>query len=346
MRPIIWEDGHLKLLDQTKLPIEEKYVKCYTYHDTARAIKNMIVRGAPAIGATAAFGMVLGSRNINQTDDKGQWFGELRKIGDILKQTRPTAVNLGWAVDKILEEAKNNMELDIEQLHKILEEKALKIAKEDVEGNKQIGNYGNELIPKGANILTHCNAGALATVGYGTALGVIRGAHSNDKGVHVFVDETRPFLQGARLTAWELDKEGIPFTIITDNMAGHVISKGMVDLIVVGADRIAANGDTANKIGTYTLAVLAKEHNIPMYIAAPLSTIDMSLTSGDEIPIEERDIEEVLSIQGVQIAPKGSKVYNPAFDITPAGLITAIITDKGIIRAPYGENLKKVFSKK
>lgn len=345
MKPIIWEKGCLKLLDQTKLPLEEKIIECRSYQAVADAIRNMIVRGAPAIGATAAFGIVIGAKEIGVIEDKKRWLEELKKIGFELKQTRPTAVNLAWAVERMLKKAEDNIQSGIPQLQDILENEALEIAREDVESNYAIGRFGDELVPEGANILTHCNAGALATVGYGTALGVIRAAHSNGKKVHVFVDETRPFLQGARLTAWELDKEGIPFTLITDNMAGYIMSKGMVDLIVVGADRIAANGDTANKIGTYSLAVLAKEHNIPMYIAAPLSTIDMSLTSGKEIPIEEREADEVLFIKGKRIAPEGTRVFNPAFDVTPNELITAIITDKGIVKSPYKENLRVLFER-
>lgn len=345
MKPIIWEKGCLKLLDQTKLPLEEKIIECRSYQAVADAIRNMIVRGAPAIGANAAFGIVIGAKEIGVIEDKKRWLEELKKIGFELKQTRPTAVNLAWAVERMLKKAEDNIQSGIPQLQDILENEALEIAREDVESNYAIGRFGDELVPEGANILTHCNAGALATVGYGTALGVIRAAHSNGKKVHVFVDETRPFLQGARLTAWELDKEGIPFTLITDNMAGYIMSKGMVDLIVVGADRIAANGDTANKIGTYSLAVLAKEHNIPMYIAAPLSTIDMSLTSGKEIPIEERETDEVLFIKGKRIAPEGTRVFNPAFDVTPNELITAIITDKGIVKSPYKENLRVLFER-
>lgn len=343
MKPIMWQKGCLKLLDQTKLPLEEKIIECSSYQDVADAINNMTVRGAPAIGATAAFGIVLGAREISENDDKNRWLEGLKKIGYELKQTRPTAVNLAWSVERMLKKAEDNIQLAIPRLQDILEDEAYKIAREDIENNYAIGRFGNELVPEGANILTHCNAGALATVGYGTALGVIRAAHSSGKKVHVFVDETRPFLQGARLTAWELDKESVPFTLITDNMAGYIMSKGMVDLIVVGADRIAANGDTANKIGTYSLAVLAKEHHIPMYIAAPLSTIDMSLTSGEEIPIEERKADEVLFITGKRIAPEGAQVFNPAFDVTPNRLITAIITDKGIVKAPYEKNLRKIF---
>ncbi len=343
MKPIMWQKGCLKLLDQTKLPLEEKIIECSSYQDVADAINNMTVRGAPALGATAAFGLVVGAREISENDDKNRWLEGLKKIGYELKQTRPTAVNLAWAVERMLKKAEDNIQLAIPRLQDILEDEAYKIAREDIENNYAIGRFGNELVPEGANILTHCNAGALATVGYGTALGVIRAAHSSGKKVHVFVDETRPFLQGARLTAWELDKESVPFTLITDNMAGYIMSKGMVDLIVVGADRIAANGDTANKIGTYSLAVLAKEHHIPMYIAAPLSTIDMSLTSGEEIPIEERKADEVLFITGKRIAPEGAQVFNPAFDVTPNRLITAIITDKGIVKAPYEKNLRKIF---
>jgi len=343
MKPIVWDKGCLRLLDQTKLPLEEKIIECRDYRSVADAIREMRVRGAPAIGAAAAYGMVIGARGID-AGDKKRWFKELEKVAETLKNTRPTAVNLTWAVDRMLKKAEENKHLGIRELQDILENEAVKIAREDVESNYAIGRFGNTLVPERARILTHCNAGALATVGYGTALGIVRAAHASGKDIHVFAGETRPFLQGARLTVWELMKEGIEVTLITDNMAGYVMAKGMIDLVIVGADRIASNGDVANKIGTYSLAVLAKENNIPFYVAAPLSTIDMSLSSGEEIPIEERAPDEVLYIQGRAIAPEGVKVFNPAFDITPNSLITAIITDKGVIKEPYDKNLKALFS--
>jgi len=341
MRPMIWENGCLKLIDQTKLPLEKIYIECKDHHSVADAIREMRVRGAPAIGAAAAYGMVLGARNLDARD-KEEWFKGLEEIAEILKQTRPTAVNLFWAIERMLGTARSKKHLGIREIQDILEFEAEKIAREDVENNYAIGRYGNQLVPQKANILTHCNAGALATVDYGTALGVIRAAHSAGKDVHVYVDETRPFLQGARLTAFELMEEGIPSTLITDNMAGYIMSKGMVDMVIVGADRIAANGDVANKIGTYTLAVLAREHNIPFYVAAPISTIDMSIEKGDDIPIEERNHDEVVYIQGKRIAPEKVKVFNPAFDVTPNELVTAIITDRGIIKPPYEDALKKI----
>ncbi len=341
MQPIIWENGCLKLIDQTKLPLEKIYIQCKDHQSVADAIREMRVRGAPAIGAAAAYGMVLGARDLDDRD-KEEWFKGLDEIAEILKQTRPTAVNLFWAIERMLSTARSKKHLGIREIQDILEFEAEKIAREDIESNYAIGRHGNQLIPQKANILTHCNAGALATVDYGTALGVIRAARSAGKDIHVFVDETRPFLQGARLTAFELMEEGIPSTLITDNMAGYIMSKGMVDLVIVGADRIAANGDVANKIGTYTLAVLAREHNIPFYVAAPISTIDMNIEKGEDIPIEERNHDEVVYIQGKRIAPENVKVFNPAFDVTPDKLITAIITDRGIIRPPYKDALKEI----
>lgn len=343
MQPVKWENGALKLIDQTKLPNELVTIDCKDYQSVADAIRDMKVRGAPAIGAAAAYGMVLGARSLGETD-KTAWFKELYHIADVLKATRPTAVNLAWAVDRMLNVADTNMVLDLEKICDVLEDEAKKIAREDVESNRAIGRYGNELVPHGARILTHCNAGALATVGYGTALGVVRAAETAGKQVQVFANETRPFLQGARLTAWELIQDKIPVTLITDNMAGYVMQKGMVDLVVVGADRIAANGDTANKIGTYSLAVLAKENNIPFYIAAPVSTIDVSIETGGDIPIEERSHDEVTSLFGTRIAPVGVEVFNPAFDVTPHNLIAAIITDRGILRPPYDEAIRSILT--
>jgi methylthioribose-1-phosphate isomerase len=331
-----WTGNSLRLLDQRKLPFIEEYVECKTHEEVAHAIKEMIVRGAPAIGVTAAFGYVLGFREYRSGDLK-EW---MKRVKEVLSRTRPTAVNLFWALNRMekvfLENLKN------ENLEEILEEEALKMAYEDIETNRAIGRNGAELIEDGSTILTHCNAGALATVDYGTALGVIRAAVEAGKRVRVFADETRPYLQGARLTAWELMKDGIEVYVITDNMAGWLMKRGMIDAVVVGADRIALNGDTANKIGTYSLAVLAKRNNVPFYVAAPISTIDPTIKSGDEIPIEERRAEEVTHCGGNRIAPEGVKVLNPAFDVTENSLITAIITEKGVIKPPFEENIKKI----
>jgi len=335
-----WTGESLILVDQRKLPLEEVYVECKDFMDVARAIKEMIVRGAPAIGATAAFGYVLGAK-----DSKGSSFEEvfkrMKKVKEVLSKTRPTAVNLFWALDRmekrLIEHGK------VEDLYEVLEEEAYRIAIEDIEMNKSIGKHGAELLKDGDTVLTHCNAGALATVDFGTALGVIRYAVKQGKRIKVYVDETRPYQQGARLTAWELLKEGIEAILITDNMAGWVMKQGLIDAVIVGADRIAANGDVANKIGTYTLAVLANRHNVPFYVAAPSSSIDLETPNGSMIPIEERSPDEVTHCGGRRIAPEGVKVYNPAFDVTDASLVTAIITEKGVIRPPYEENLKKIF---
>lgn len=331
-----WTGNSLRLLDQRKLPFIEEYVECKTHEEVAHAIKEMIVRGAPAIGVTAAFGYVLGFREYRSGDLK-EW---MKQVKEVLSRTRPTAVNLFWALNRMekvfLENLKN------ENLGEILEEEVMKMAQEDIETNRAIGRNGAELIEDGSTILTHCNAGALATVDYGTALGVIRAAVEAGKRVRVFADETRPYLQGARLTAWELMKDGIEVYVITDNMAGWLMKRGMIDAVVVGADRIALNGDTANKIGTYSLAVLAKRNNVPFYVAAPISTIDPTIKSGDEIPIEERRAEEVTHCGGNRIAPEGVKVLNPAFDVTENSLITAIITEKGVIKPPFEENIKKI----
>lgn len=315
----------LTLVDQTRLPRETVFVVCRTVDDVAHAIRSMRVRGAPAIGVAAAYGMALAAHASV----------DLEQAAKLLGATRPTAVNLQWALDRMLANARGGANAAT------LLALANEMADEDVAVNKRIGAFGLDLVPQHANVLTHCNAGALATVDYGTALGVVRAAHEAGRGVHVFVDETRPFLQGARLTTWELQQAGVPLTLITDNMAGHFMHRGKVDLVVVGADRIAANGDVANKIGTYSLAVLAHENGVPFYVAAPLSTIDLSVASGDAIPIEERSSHEVTHIQGVAIAPDGVEAAHPAFDITPARYVTAIITERGVLRAPYTEALAK-----
>lgn len=333
------------MIDQRLLPTEEKYLMLRSWEEVAEAIKKMVVRGAPAIGVSAAMGLALGaSQSVGMSvADLEDDFGYMCQM---MSQTRPTAVNLFWAIDRmrrVFDLEKGNTQ-DVDKLKARLIEEAQKIFEEDIAANRAIGRYGAELINDGSTVLTHCNAGALATAGdYGTALGVIRGARDAGKRVAVIADETRPFLQGLRLTAWELAKDGIPVTVITDNMAGHVMKSGKVDSVVVGADRIAANGDTANKIGTYMVAVLAKTHNIPFYVAAPITTLDLSLKSGDEIPIEERDTKEVTHIRDQQMGPDGVDVHNPAFDITPNELIEAIITDKGVARAPYVESLSKLF---
>jgi len=333
IRPLIWEDKQLKILDQRRIPWSVEYLLCSTSKEVEECIKNLSVRGAPAIGAAAAFGIVLGAME-HGSDSKDYFSISLKDKAGSLMEARPTAVNLFWAVKRMLKKFENIKDNKIKEIVKGLEEEALLIYKEDIHANKKIGELGAFLISKEDKVLTHCNAGALATAGYGTALGVIRSAYKQGKKIEVFVDETRPVLQGARLTAWELREEGIPFTLITDNMAGYLMQKGVIDVVVLGADRIALNGDTANKIGTYSLAVLANYHKIPFYVAAPSSTFDLSLTDGELIPVEERSWEEVTHILEKRIAPEGSKVFNPSFDITPHNLITAIITEKGIIENP------------
>ncbi len=342
MKTMEWKDGALVLLDQTRLPLEIKYTECRSAADVANAIKTMQVRGAPAIGAAAAYGLALAALEI-RNQDKQDFIKGIKKASQMLASTRPTAVNLFWALKRMVDRAEADNTADVSGLREILLREAHDILQEDIEMNRRMGRFGSELIPHGASILTHCNAGALATGGYGTALGVIRAAQEAGKDIRVYADETRPLLQGARLTAWELMQDNIPVTLITDNMAGYVMKKGLVSLAAVGADRITANGDVANKIGTYTVAVLCKEHNIPFYVAAPASTIDLGLASGDQIPIEERDPLEVTSVFGQEVAPQGVNVFNPAFDVTPHSLVTAIITDKGVIRPPYEENLRKIF---
>ncbi|MCC7367840.1 MAG: S-methyl-5-thioribose-1-phosphate isomerase [Chloroflexi bacterium] len=336
MRTVEFQNNALRLIDQTVLPGELRVIECRTPGEVRDAIRTMKVRGAPAIGAAAAYGMALAAQAL-AAGALPDALATLRAAGDDLKSARPTAVNLAWAVDRMLRaaDATAGQANGVDALAGALLAEADAIAEEDVATNRQIGAYGNTLIPRGASILTHCNTGSLATVEYGTALGVIRAAHGDRKEIHVFVDETRPFLQGARLTAWELDREGIPQTLISDNMAGHFMRRGAVDLAIVGADRITANGDVANKIGTYTLAVLCKEHGLPFYVAAPTSTVDLALANGDDITIEERSSDEVTQIAGMRIAPAGVRAAHPAFDVTPHRLVTAIITEQGVLRPPF-----------
>ena len=338
------EADAIVMIDQRKLPAEEVYVRCCTAAEVARAIKTMVIRGAPAIGVAAAMGIALGMRNSKATGTQ-KFAAEFAKACDLMAGTRPTAVNLFWAIDRMKRALAAAVQAgeSVEQVKDRLDREAQAIHDEDVASCRAMGAFGAEVVPVDARILTHCNAGALATAGYGTALGVIRGAVEQGKRVVVFADETRPLLQGARLTAWELVKEGIQTTVITDNMAGALMRQGGVNFVVVGADRIARNGDTANKIGTYGVAVLAREHKIPFYVAAPLSTIDLNTPDGSRIPIEERSAKEVTHVGGAQLAPPGALVWNPAFDITPHHLITGIITERGICRPPYIESLARAF---
>jgi methylthioribose-1-phosphate isomerase len=338
-RTIQWRDDSVIMIDQTRLPGEEIYNTYTDFQGVAEAIRGMIIRGAPAIGVAAAMGVALGARGII-ADTHESFFKQLDNVCDVMARTRPTAVNLFWAIERMKKVAAENQERELDAIRDILKSEAIAIEEEDVAICREIGRNGSPLIKEGATILTHCNAGGLATAGYGTALGVIRAAHEAGKNISVIADETRPWLQGARLTAWELMKDGIPVTLISDNMAGWLMQKGEIDCCVVGADRIAANGDTANKIGTYSVAVLAKEHNIPFYVAAPISTLDLSLPTGEQIPIEERTVTEVTEIKGIRIAPVGVKVRNPAFDVTPARYVTAIITEKGIARGDYTSQLR------
>ena len=343
IKTVEWTKEGVRMLDQRLLPNEEKYVTLYSYDEVAEAIKNMVIRGAPAIGVAAAMGLALGANQSVGTSVADLDF-DFKYMCDVMGATRPTAVNLFWAIERmrgVIEKAKAEKVREVEEVKKRLVDEALKIFQEDIDSNRAIGRYGADLINDGATVLTHCNAGALATAGdYGTALGVIRGAIDAGKRVAVIADETRPFLQGARLTAWELNKDNIPVTVITDNMAGHVMKQGKIDCVVVGADRIAANGDAANKIGTYMVAVLAKQHNIPFYVAAPISTVDLSTATGEDIPIEERSPKEVTHVRDHQLTPKGVAVHNFAFDVTPNELIAAIVTDRGVARAPYTESLR------
>ena len=344
IRTVEWTDEGVRMIDQRLLPTEEKYLIFRSCEEVAEAIKVMVVRGAPAIGVAAAMGLAVGLKQAVATT-----VADLRQdfdyMCDVMGRTRPTAVNLFWGIERMrraFERAAAKTD-DVEEIKHRMVEEAKAVYEEDIASNRRLGLFGGELLPDGATVLTHCNAGALATAGdYGTALGVIRGARDLGKRVAVIAGETRPFLQGARLTAWELAKDNIPVTLITDNMAGHVMKQGKVDAVVVGADRIAANGDTANKIGTYMVAVLARQHGIPFYVAAPVSTVDLNIPAGEQIPIEERDTREVTHVRGQRLAPRGIDVHNPAFDVTPSEFIAAIITDRGVARAPYTESLKRL----
>lgn len=338
---LYYKNDTLYVLDQLKLPQVKKYITCKTWQEVAQVIKKMNIRGAPAIGIAAAYGIALAA-NESRSKNKSEFLKSIKHGAKEISKTRPTAVNLFWAIDRMLKFLDEISDKSVPEVKRLLLQEAHNIYQEDLKINYQIARFGEKLISQNASILTHCNAGALATAGYGTALGVIREAHKKGKKIAVYVDETRPYLQGARLTAWELKEEKIPFYLISDNMAGHFINRGEVDLVITGADRVVANGDTANKIGTYTLAVLAKENGIPFYIAAPVSTIDLKIKTGKNIPIEERDPDEVTTIAGKRITPFGIKVKNPAFDVTPNRYITAIITEKGVITPPYSKNLKKI----
>ena len=344
MLPTIeWTGGAVVMIDQRKLPSAEVYVTCKTAQDVAKAIKTMVIRGAPAIGVAAAMGLALGMRRSTASGTK-RFTTEFQRLCDLMAATRPTAVNLFWAIERMkktfAEAAQGGSSVD--EIKQRLEQEARRIHDEDVDSCRAMGLHGASLVPDSAQILTHCNAGALATAGYGTALGVIRAAAEQGKRVAVLADETRPFLQGARLTAWELIKDGIDTTVITDNMAGSMMRLGNIDLVVVGADRIAANGDVANKIGTYAVAVLASAHEIPFYVAAPLSTIDLDTPDGSGIPIEERNDREVTHVGSSRLTPEGARIRNPAFDVTPARYVTAIITERGIARPPYEESLRRL----
>ena len=336
-----WTESGVRFIDQTKLPTDEPYVTCTTYGQVADVIRNMVVRGAPAIGVAAAMGVALGVK-----DSKAESVGELKQdfdqICEVIGQTRPTAINLFWAIRRMRDKFEQLRMRSLAQIKQALIDEALRMHAEDIAANRAMGGFGAALMPESGGVLTHCNAGALATCGYGTALGVIRAAVEQGKKIHVFADETRPFLQGSRLTAWELMKDGIPTTVISDNMAGAMMKQGKISAIVVGADRIAANGDVANKIGTYTLAILAKAHGIPFYVAAPFSTIDLDTPDGSKIPIEQRSPREITHMAGKQMTPDGVEIENPAFDVTPATYVTAIVTERGIVRAPYMEALRQL----
>jgi methylthioribose-1-phosphate isomerase len=333
-----WTDSGVSFIDQRKLPTEETYVNCTTHEQVADVIRTMVVRGAPAIGVSAAMGIALGVRN-SKAANVAELRPEFEKICELMAGTRPTAVNLFWAIRRMRDKFESLQSLPVAEIKKELIEESKRMHAEDIAANQAMGRHGATLMPASGGVLTHCNAGALATCGYGTALGVIRAAVEAGKKIHVYADETRPFLQGSRLTAWELMKDGIPTTVISDNMAGAMMNQGKIGAIVVGADRIAANGDVANKIGTYSVAVLAKEHGIPFYVAAPISTVDLETPDGSKIPIEQRHASEVTQIAGKNIAPEGVGVENPAFDVTPARYVTAIITERGIAKAPYAKSL-------
>ena len=341
IKTLEWTSAGVRFIDQTRLPTEEIYVTCTTYQEVAAAIRDMVVRGAPAIGVAAAMGIALGVKQSAAQDIAGLR-NEFGLICRIMGETRPTAVNLFWAIRRMQQKFEAEAAQGVHHVRVTLVEEAQKMLVEDIAANQAMGRHGAALLPASGGVLTHCNAGALATCGYGTALGVIRSAIQAGKHLHVFADETRPFLQGSRLTAWELMKDGIQTTLIADNMAGAMMRQGKIKAVIVGADRIAANGDVANKIGTYTVAVLAKEHAIPFYVAAPWSTVDMNMPGGEGIPIEQRSAREVTHHAGKQVAPEGVQVENPAFDVTPSQYVSAIITERGIARAPYGESLKEL----
>jgi methylthioribose-1-phosphate isomerase len=337
MRTIYRDGSVVKLIDQTRLPQEVSIVDCTTAASLCEAIRSMRIRGAPALGVAAAYAMALGAEEAPGRTEP--FLVHMENVADLIRATRPTAVNLFWGVAQGLAAVREGAYGSVEAARSAVWELADRLAEADVELNQRLGAYGADLIPDGARILTHCNAGSLATVDWGTALGVVRSAHRAGKRLHVFVDETRPFLQGSRLTAWELAQEGVPYTVIADNMSGHLMARGEIDLAIVGADRIAACGDVANKVGTYTVAVLAHEHDLPFYVAAPTSTIDLTTETGAEIPIEERSPTEVLEFAGVRVAPEGASARHPAFDVTPSRYVSAIITEQGVLRAPFDESL-------
>jgi methylthioribose-1-phosphate isomerase len=343
MLPTIeWKGNCIRMIDQRKLPAKVEWVLCKNDQDVIRAIRCMVIRGAPAIGVAAAMGLSLGAENI-KAETYGAFDRRFREKADRMVKARPTAVNLRWAVERMILLVEQMAGMDPEEIKIALREESEKILSEDIEINRKIGEHGNKIVPRKAVILTHCNAGSLATGGYGTALGVIRAAHEAGKQIKVIADETRPWLQGLRLTAFELMEDGIPVTVIADNAAGSLMRQGKVDLVITGADRIAANGDVANKIGTYQVAVLAKENRIPFYVAAPLSTIDLRIESGEMIPVEERDSTEISHFRKIRVGPPDVEVFNPAFDVTPGRYVTGIITEKGFVQTPYPKEIKKLF---
>jgi methylthioribose-1-phosphate isomerase len=341
IKTLEWTSQGVRFIDQTRLPTEEIYVTCRSYQEVAAAIRDMVVRGAPALGVAAAMGVALGVKH-STAGDVGSLRTELGEICRTIGETRPTAVNLFWGIRRMRQKFEEVAPQGVQQIKTTLAEEAQQMLLEDIAANQAMGRHGATLMPSSGGVLTHCNAGALATCGYGTALGVIRAAIESGKNLHVYADETRPFLQGSRLTAWELMKDGIQTTVIADNMAGAMMRQGKIKAVVVGADRIAANGDVANKIGTYSVAVLAKEHGIPFYVAAPWSTVDLNTPTGEQIPIEQRSHKEVTHHAGKQVAPDGVLVENPAFDVTPNKYVTAIVTERGIARSPFSESLKQL----
>jgi len=340
-KTIEWKKDCVRLLDQRRLPNEVCYIDCRNASSVAKAIRSLAIRGAPAIGVAAAMGIALAAKRISSRQPE-VFYQKIEQICDEMRATRPTAVNLFWAVNRMKKVLAQSRCFDIQEMKRNLEREALRIHEEDLKINRRIGKFGKDLIQNGMGILTHCNAGALATSGFGTALGVVYAAWADGKRFRVYADETRPVLQGARLTAWELMQAKIPVTVLTDNMAGWLMRKGEIGIVLVGADRIAANGDTANKIGTYGLAVLANYHRVPFYVVAPTSTLDLKLASGSEIPIEERGPEEVTHLGGKRVTPRNVNVFNPAFDVTPHALIEGIITERGIVRKPFAKNLRKI----